>query len=98
MAPSSSGGAPRARRARGVGGWAAWGVLLSPMVLLALLHARARRYATRVCLSVCLPLLRAAARALGIVRPSEDDPNSHTIEDPVRPARLARSVRASASA
>ena len=75
---------PPARGARrGIFGWAL--LLTSPVLLLALaLSARARSWACRMTLSLCLPILHAAARRLGLAGDSAWDPNARTIEDPVR--------------
>ena len=75
---------PPARGARrGIFGWAL--LLTSPVLLLALaLSARARSWACRLTLSLCLPIIRAAARRLGLAGASAWDPNARTIEDPVR--------------
>ena len=75
---------PPARGARrGIFGWAL--LLTSPVLLLALaLSARARSWACRVTLSLCLPILQSAARRLGLAGASGWDPNARTIEDPVR--------------
>lgn len=62
-----------------------WGLLLtSPLLLLCVFRARARRWLLRATLSVCFPVMKALARALGLVKASEWDPNARTIEDPVR--------------
>ena len=71
-------------------GFVGWSLILtSPVVLLCVLRARARRWFIRAILSVCIPLLRAVARALGLVKASEWDPHARTIEDPVRRSTVA---------
>jgi hypothetical protein len=65
-----------------------WGLILtSPLLLLCVMRARARRWLLRLTLSVCFPILKAFARASGLVKASEWDPNARTIEDPVRCTR-----------
>jgi hypothetical protein len=87
---------PPSRPPRRALGWAVWAAVLgSPLVVLALLrHARlirdARGRATRFLLSLALPLLRAALRALGVHdAASALDPNARTIEDPDLPVWFA---------
>ena len=85
--------APRALRTvkpgktRTLGGWATWSLLwTSPLLILALCHAKARRYVVRACLSVVLPVL-SWARAL-LLR-QDSDPNARVVEDPDLPVWLA---------
>jgi|AntAceMinimDraft_12_1070368.scaffolds.fasta_scaffold18085_2 hypothetical protein len=69
-----------------------WGLIFSsPLLLLCVFRSRARIWALRMFLSVGLPILREAARALGLVKASEWDPHARTIEDPVgtRPSYAA---------
>ncbi len=87
---------PPSRPPRRALGWAVWAAVLgSPLVVLVLLrHARlirdARGRATRFLLSLALPLLRAALRALGVHdAASALDPNARTIEDPDLPVWFA---------
>ena len=53
------------------------------------MHAKARRVVVRATLSVLLPLLRAAARALGVLPSADADPNARVVEDPDLPVWLA---------
>ena len=70
-------------------GFVGWSLILtSPLLLLCVLRARSRRWLLRTTLTVCIPILRAVARALGLVKASEFDPHSRTIEDPVRRRRI----------
>lgn len=79
---------PRATRTLGV--WAKWSLLLtSPFLLMVIMHAKARRVVVRATLSVLLPLLRAAARALGVLPSADADPNARVVEDPDLPVWLA---------
>jgi hypothetical protein len=64
-------------------------VLTSPFLLLVIMHAKARRVVVRATLSVLLPLLRAAARALGVLPSADADPNARVVEDPDLPVWLA---------
>jgi len=64
-------------------------LLTSPIFLLALLHARARRVIVRATLSVFLPLVHSAARALGVLPGADSDPNARVVEDPDLPVWLA---------
>ena len=64
-------------------------LLTSPFLLMVMMHERARRVIVRATLSVLLPLLRAAARALGVLPSVDADPNARVVEDPDLPVWLA---------
>ena len=64
-------------------------LLTSPFLLMVVMHAKARRVVVRATLSVLLPLLRAAARALGVLPSADADPNARVVEDPDLPVWLA---------
>ena len=64
-------------------------LLTSPFLLIEVMHAKARRVVVRATLSVLLPLLRAAARALGELPSADADPNARVVEDPDLPVWLA---------
>ena len=64
-------------------------LLTSPFLLMVMMHERARRVIVRATLSVLLPLLRAAARALGMLPSADADPNTRVVEDPDLPVWLA---------
>ena len=71
-------------RGRWVTTYVAWSLLFtSPLLVWSLMRARVRRWMLRTMLSICLPVLKFSARALGLTK-TEMDPNARTIEDPVR--------------
>ena len=65
--------------------WATWSLLLSPFVIMALVRAKTRRLIIRTTLSILLPLIKTAARALNLLPPPDSDPNSNVVEDPDLP-------------
>ena len=73
-------------RARGVTTYVAWTLLFtSPLLVWSLLRARVRRWLLRTALSILLPILKYAARLVGLASSRDMDPHARTIEDPVRP-------------
>ena len=73
-------------QARGVTTYVAWTLLFtSPLLVWSLLRARVRRWLLRTALSILLPILKYAARLVGLASSRDMDPHARTIEDPVRP-------------
>ena len=73
-------------QARGVTTYVAWTLLFtSPLLVWSLLRARVRGWLLRTALSILLPILKYAARLVGLASSRDMDPHARTIEDPVRP-------------